>query len=131
LSSFSTPPERPSDFRERPRETDPGPVDLLHLAAETPATPMSHRDTEALPAGGERPDDAAVESALDLLHKTRDFLSLCLSQSESALESADPSELIEALRAIRGGAEEMASSPAVRLKRLEGDGAPEVGRRSA
>lgn len=62
--------------------------------------------SDAQPSGAEPKEP--VDAALDLLHRTNNFLTLCLTESEMALESEDPEELLRALRAIRGGAEAMA-----------------------
>ena len=49
-------------------------------------------------------DSSPAPDALELLKRTNDFLALCVAQSESALETEDPAQLISALRTIRDSA---------------------------
>jgi len=74
-----------------------------------------------------------MRTALELLHRTNDFLELCVSQTDLALDSEDPEELIDALRTIRDRAHLMADRSRDARERLdlEGDPKRDVGRRSA
>ena len=63
----------------------------------------------------ESPDGAASAGpdsagALELLRRTNEFLALCVSQSEAALETEEPVRLIAALRAIRDSAGSVAGA---------------------
>lgn len=82
---------------------------------------MTHRkrDEQQADEAGERVP--TVRTALELLHRTNDFLELCVSRTDLALESEDPGELIEALRAIRDGAHSMADRSRDARERLESE----------
>ena len=55
-------------------------------------------------------DTQGTADPIELLRRTNEFLALCVAQSESALETEDPVQLIAALRAIRDSAGSVAGA---------------------
>lgn len=99
-----------------------------------PTRPSPHPETRMSPRAATSPtspsptiDGELLSTAFELLHRTNNFLALCMSQAEGALESEDPGELLAALRSIHDGACSMGDysrSTAARLRNGSA-GAPE------